>query len=194
MPGLIALMGGPEAFAARLDESFRKAEPNGFRTPHGHHARGWVEFGNQPSGAMAHLFNHAGAPWRSQYWVRRVHQEMFASPEPDGGYHGDDDQGQLAALSALITLGLFDVQGGVGENPDWELTAPIFNEARIAHPGRPPLIIRTTRTAAADCYLQSVRFRGRPLHGCFLPARDLAQGGLLEITLGPEPNRVFLIK
>lgn len=187
--GLIHLMGGAEAFIKRLDSNFTKAEPSGFRTPHGRHSKGWVEYGNQPSGAMAHLFNHAGAPWLTQYWVRRVHQAMFSSPAPDGGYHGDDDQGQLGALSALMSIGLFDVQGGVAENPDWELTAPMFDEITIALRDGKTLIIRTQRSSPQDCYIQSARFSDAPVSGFAIPSAALLAGGLLEIELGERPNK-----
>ncbi len=189
VPALIELMGGRERFIARLETSFKEAEKRGFRTPHGQHSRGWVEYNNQPSGAMAHLFNHAGAPSLSQYWVRRVHEIIFSSPAPDGGYHGDDDQGQLGALSALMSIGLFDVQGGVGENPDWELTSPFFDEIRIQHPGGHVLEIQSTRTRPGDSYIDAVTFNGREVREFRIPAAHLARGGKLEISLAHEPNR-----
>jgi putative alpha-1,2-mannosidase len=189
VPGLIGLMGGREKFVERLNESFIKAEGKGFRTPHGQHSRGWVEYGNQPSGAMVYLFNHAGAPWLSQYWVSRVHRAMFSSPAPDGGYHGDDDQGQLGALSALMSIGLFDVQGGVGESPDWEITAPLFDEIRIDLGGLRPLSIVTRGRTADSPYIKSARFDGTPVKGFSIPSKDLMAGGLLEIELAAEPNK-----
>jgi predicted alpha-1,2-mannosidase len=187
--GLIGLMGGREKFIARLDESFRMAEKQAFRTPHGQHSRGWVEYGNQPSGSLAHLFNHAGAPWLTQYWVRRVHQAMFSSPAPDGGYHGDDDQGQLGALSALMSIGLFDVQGGVGEKPDWELTSPMFDEIHVALSKGAVLTIRTQRTQSRDEFIQSAAFNGTPVRGFAIPSAELLKGGLLEIHLAAKPNK-----
>jgi predicted alpha-1,2-mannosidase len=187
--GLISTMGGAEKFIARLNDNFTKAEASGFHTPHGKHSQGWVEYGNQPSGGMAHLFSHAGAPWLTQYWVRKVHQAMFSSPTPDGAYNGDEDQGQLGALSALMSIGLFDVQGGVGEKPDWELTSPLFDEIIIRVGEGKSLIIRTRRSSPADPYIQSARFNGRPVAGFSIPATELLDGGLIEIELGGEPNR-----
>lgn len=187
--GFIDQMGGREKLVEQLNESFGKAESSGFRTPHGQHSRGWVEYGNQPSGAMAYLFNHAGAPWLSQYWVSRIHQAMFSSPAPDGGYHGDDDQGQLGALSALMSIGLFDVQGGVSDFPDWELTAPLFDEILIDLGATKTLTIRARRTALDDRYIQAATFNGTPVKGFSIPSKDLLAGGLLEIELGAEPNK-----
>jgi predicted alpha-1,2-mannosidase len=187
--GLIGLMGGREAFVARLDASFRRAAPSGFHTPHGQHSRGWVEYGNQPSGGMAHLFSHAGAPWLTQQWVRQVHAAMFASPAPDGGYNGDEDQGQLGALSTLMSIGLFDVQGGVSEAPDWELTAPLFERIEVELGGGRTLRIEVRGQKPTNVYIQSARFNGRPVTGFAVPSAELLRGGVLELELGPEPNR-----
>jgi predicted alpha-1,2-mannosidase len=186
---LIALMGGNEAFIDRLNAAFTKAAGNAFRTPHGGHSKGWVEYGNQPSGGMAHLFSHAGAPWLTQYWVRQVHQAMFSSTAPEGGYNGDEDQGQLGALSALMSIGLFDLQGGVGEKPDWELTAPLFDEIRITLGSGKTLTIRARRAGPRDCYIRAARFNGAEVKGFAIPATALMAGGLLEMDLDPVPNK-----
>jgi len=194
-PGaLIKLMGGNEKFIERLNASFLRSEQQNFRTPHGGHSRGWVEYGNQPSGGMAHLFSHAGAPWLTQYWVRRVHQAMFSSPAPDGGYNGDEDQGQLGALSALMSIGLFDEQGGVGERPDWELTAPLFDVIRVDLGDNRFLTIKTRRENPGDPYIRSATFNGKAVVGFAIPSAELMEGGLLELTLGPEPDKQWGIE
>jgi putative alpha-1,2-mannosidase len=114
---------------------------------------------------------------------------MFSSPAPEGGYNGDDDQGQLGALSALMAIGLFDLQGGVGENPDWEITAPIFDRVRIDLASGKRLAIHVTRGAPGDGFIQSLKFNGKRLTGVFLSSAELMQGGTLEISLGAEPVR-----
>jgi predicted alpha-1,2-mannosidase len=189
VPGLIDLLGGREKFVCRLEENFRRAADQSFRTPHGGHSRGWVEYGNQPSGSMAHLFSHAGAPWLTQYWVRQVHRDMFSSAQPDGGYHGDEDQGQLGALSALMSIGLFDVQGGVGNAPDWELTAPLFDEVRLNLGNGHSLCIEVHGQRPENVYIQSASFNAKPVRGFAIPSSELLRGGTLKIVVGPRPNK-----
>lgn len=115
--GLIEALGGPDKFTAKLQHQFELAEPGRFITPHGKHGENWLDYENQPGCAMAHLFSHAGAPWLTQYWVRRMKAEVFGDISPSGGYNGDEDQGQMGALSALMAIGLFDVQGGASIQP-----------------------------------------------------------------------------
>lgn len=131
MPDLIYLIGGKDLFVNKLNRQFELAAPTNFITPHGSHARNWVDYENQPSLHMAHLFSHAGAPWLTQYWVRRIKQDVFGDITPYGGYNGDEDQGQMGALGVLMAIGLFDVQGGASVEPRYEITSPVFDKITI---------------------------------------------------------------
>ena len=50
---------------------------------------------------------------------------------PFGGYGGDEDQGQMGALNALMALGLFNLRGGCEREPILELSTPIFDRITI---------------------------------------------------------------
>jgi putative alpha-1,2-mannosidase len=86
-----------------------------------------------------------------------------------------------------MAIGLFDVQGGVGEDPDWELTAPLFERVRIALGAGRTLEIRVREQGLNRPYLRSVVFNGRPVRGFAIPARDLLAGGVLELETAAEP-------
>ena len=86
---LIHLIGGNEAFIAKLNQQFELASQDNFISKHGEHAHNWIDYENQPSLHMAHLFSHAGAPWLTQYWVRRIKKEVFGNITPFGGYNGE---------------------------------------------------------------------------------------------------------
>lgn len=193
IPGLIKLFGGPEKYAAALNRQFEQAEPFKFLAQHGKHELVAVDYDNQPSTAMAHMFNFAGAPWLSQKWVRKVKEESFGDATPYGGYNGDEDQGQMGALGVLMAMGLFDVEGGVAVKPTYQITSPIFDRVRIHlnpayFPGR-EFVIKTAQNSAQNMYIQSARLNGRELKRFWFDHADLVKGGSLELTLGPEPNR-----
>jgi predicted alpha-1,2-mannosidase len=193
--GLIESMGGKDAFITRLDSNFIKAKPVRFVLPHGQHGSGWVDYENQPSCEMAHLFSHAGAPWLTQYWVRQVKELTFGGTDPFTGYLGDEDQGQMGALSALMSIGLFDVQGCVGENPQLEITSPVFDKVIMRFPSienaaKTTLFeIITTRKNPDDIYIQNVKLNGKTWESFEFSVSDYMKGGKLEIELGPEPNK-----
>jgi predicted alpha-1,2-mannosidase len=192
VPGLISALGGPQKFIEKLSRQFEQAAPGHFITPHGKHGENWLDYENQPSCQIAHLFSHAGAPWLTQYWVRRMKEEVFGPITPYGGYNGDEDQGQMGALSALMAIGLFDVQGGAGVEPRYEITSPVFDRVTIQldpryYPGKTFSIV-TRGNTAGHVYIQSARLNGKLIEGRFwITHRELAAGGTLEITLGPKP-------
>jgi predicted alpha-1,2-mannosidase len=193
LPGLMRLFGGPEKYVASLEGQFERAAPFRFLGEHGKHELAWVDYDNQPGAQMAHLFNLAGAPWLSQKWVREVKSRTFGDITPFGGYNGDEDQGQMGALGVLMAIGLFDVQGGAALKPTYQITSPIFDRVTIHldpryFPGR-SFNITTRQNNAANCYIQSARFNGRPLEQAWFAHAELVKGGTLELELGPEPNR-----
>jgi len=192
LAGLMRLFGGQEKYLAALDEQFRRAEPSRFISPHGEHASAWVDYENQPSTEMAHLFNLAGAPWLSQKWVRAVKDVTFSDITPFGGYNGDEDQGQMGALGVLMAIGLFDVEGGAGVNPTYQVTSPLFDRVIIQlnreyFPGR-QFVVTTRNNSATNLYIQSAKLNGQPLNQFWFAHTKLVNGGALEIELGPKPS------
>lgn len=197
VPGLIALFGGQENYVKTLDEQFEKAMPDRFVVAHGKHELPWVDYDNQPSTAMAHMFNLAGAPWLSQKWVREVKEQAFGDVTPQGGYNGDEDQGQMGALGVLMALGLFDVEGSAALKPGYQITSPLFDRAVIRlhrdyFPGGQFTI--ATRGGTQNVYIQSAKLNGRPHSSFRLSHETVAAGGKLEIELGPNPNKKWGIE
>jgi predicted alpha-1,2-mannosidase len=195
VPGLIQLFGGPDKYTAALDEQFRLAAKDNFVTEHGKHYFQWVDYGNQPSTAMAHMFNLAGKPWLSQKWVRAVKEQTFGDITPYGGYLGDEDQGQMGSVSALMAMGLFDVQGGAALKPTYQITSPVFDRVTIHlnrdyFPGGEFTIV-TRNNSPKNIYIQKTWLNGKPLDRYWFDHADLVRGGKLEIELGPEPNQIW---
>jgi predicted alpha-1,2-mannosidase len=189
--GLAELMGGRDAFVRRLDEQFRKAEPNGFVAPHGRHHENVIDYGNQPCTHLAHLFNHVGAPWLSQKWVRRVMATAKSDVTPYGGYGGDEDQGMMGSLNALMAIGLFQMRGGCDPDPIYEITTPVFDLVTIhlsdCYHGGGVFTIETENNAPANVYIQSATLNGRRLDRPWFRGHDLRDGGILRLVLGPRP-------
>ena len=187
--GLIRLFGGPESYVQALNHQFELAESARFMVPHGEHGGAWVDYDNQPSTAMAHLFNFAGAPWLSQKWVRAVKAQTFGDVTPLGGYNGDEDQGQMGALGVLMAIGLFDVEGGAARKPTYQITSPVFSRVTIRlnrhyFPGR-TFTITAHSHPAGNVYIQSAKLNGRPLNNFWFPHSSFVEGGRLDIRARP---------
>jgi len=189
--GLAALMGGPDVLCKKLNYAFEKGASSHFVYTY---KAGYVSYANQPGCSNAHVFNHVGQPWLSQYWVRRVSRQAYGGTNPNIGYGGhDEDQGQMGGVSALMKLGLFSLRGTSSKDPIYEITAPEFDEITITLDRRyysgKEFKIKTHNNSVENCYIQKAEFNGKPLNNCWFYHKDFAKGGLLELWLGLKPNR-----
>ncbi len=194
MSGLIKLNGGPKKYTKKLDNQFRTSERNGFcmtsdRVPN---EVNQADYCNQPGTGMAHLFNHSGAPWLTQYWVRKVKDE-YSDITPYGGYKGDEDQGQMGALGVLMAIGLFEVDGGASLKPNYEITSPVFDKITIHlnndyYPGE-TFVIETENNSRENIYIQKAILNGKAWNRFRFSHEDFIKGGHLKIILGDKPNK-----
>jgi len=191
IPGLAQLMGGNDALTEKLNFAFEKAAPKGFTSGYG---GGYVNYANQPGLSAAHTFSHVGKPWLSQYWVRQVSKKAYDGICPNTGYGGhDEDQGQLGGVSALMKIGLFCIRGNSEREPRYEITAPEFDEVTIKLDPRyysgKEFVIRAHNQAPENVYIQKATLNGKPHNTFYFWHKDFANGGVLELWLGPEPNK-----
>ena len=191
LPGLAEAMGGADTLCSMLDHAMRQSVDLDFVEGYGN---GYVSYANQPGLSTAHVFAHAGAPWLTQYWVRQVKERAYGAVSPSRGYGGhDEDQGQMSGVSALMAIGLFSINGGSAIDPAYDITSPVFDRVDIAldpdyYPGGKFTIV-THNNSAENCYIQRATLDGEEYPYFHLPHSRLAQGGTLELWLGPEPNR-----
>ena len=186
IPGLMELMGGPEAFAAKLDSVFTMP-PLYDDSYYGFPIHEIVEMtvmgmgnyahGNQPIQHMLYLYDWAGQPWKTQARVRDV-MEKFYSPWADG-YCGDEDNGQTSAWYVFSSLGFYPVCPGSNE---YALGTPLFKKATVHLPGG-DLVIEAPENSADNCYVSELKLNGRKWNSNFLPHESLTDGARLRFRL-----------
>jgi predicted alpha-1,2-mannosidase len=200
LQGLIELMGGRNPFTRRLNKLFEQARQTDFLAPHGSHHASYMDYGNQPCTGLAHVFSHAGAPWLTQQWVREVMAGAKSDITPQGGYGGDEDQGQMGALNVLMAIGLFQTRGGCEPDPVYEITSPIFERVTIRldpafygtpDVAEPRLVIEAPGASDRMKYIRSVILNGNHLDRPWFRHSDLIGGALLNIELGATPNKAW---
>jgi predicted alpha-1,2-mannosidase len=175
VPGLIQLL-GRDTFNARLEEGF---------------AKGYVDLSNEPNLQAPFLFNYSGKPWLTQKYSRRVLRDFFEL-SPYTGWVGEEDEGQMSAYFVLLSMGLFEMDGGCAVKPSYDLSSPLFDRVVIHldpayYPGGTFTIV-TRGNSAANVYVQSATLNGRPLNEARLLHADIAKGGRLVLRMGPKPN------
>ncbi len=136
--GLAELMGGKEKAAQKLTEQFETAQNLGFTSGGAHdkelhpeYRRIPINYGNQPSMQTAQVFNQLDRPDLAQYWTRKVVETAFSGLSPATGFNGDEDQGLMGSLSVLMKIGLFQMNGGTEEDPEYQIGSPIFDKVTI---------------------------------------------------------------
>jgi len=191
--GLAEALGGSEAAAEKLNAQFEAAAEYNFHLPGREHGKAEVDYANQDGTGMAHYFNRIGYPWLSQKWVRAVLEGTFSGTDPFHGYNGDEDQGQMGAISALMAMGLFQFDGGSGLNPQYDITAPVFDKVVIKlsdkYYGGKTFTIIAKKQGGKNVYINSARWNGENWNSSLLPHAELIKGGVLELTLAGNPNK-----
>lgn len=186
---LAELMGGADTLCTMLNHAFEQSVASNFVTGYGN---GYVSYANQPGLSNAHVFTHAGRPDLTQYWVRRVKEQAYGGITPDLGYGGhDEDQGQMGALSALMAMGLFSINGGSSRAPEYDITSPVFDEITIKlHPeyckGEEFKIV-TYENSVENCYIKQILLNGKKYEKWQIPHKTIADGGKLELFLDNSP-------
>jgi predicted alpha-1,2-mannosidase len=190
--GLIDLMGGRERFVSMLDSVFT-VPPIFDDSYYGqviHEIRemqimnmGNYAHGNQPIQHMIYMYDYAGEPWKAQYWLRRVMDQLYL-PTPDG-YCGDEDNGQTSAWYVFSALGFYPVCPGTDE---YILGAPLFQKATLTFENKKQLVIQAPDNSAQNVYIQSLQLNGQPYTKNYVKHADLQGGGFMFYKMSAQPN------
>ena len=189
IPGLITLMGGPDAFIKKLDETF--STPLG-RSKYEFYAMlpdhtgnvGQFSMANEPSLHIPYLYDYAGAPWKTQKRIRQLLRTWFRDDLM--GVPGDEDGGGMTSFVVWSCLGLYPVTPGSAE---YAVGSPVFPEAVVNLPGGKTFEIVAKGASEDNKYIQSATLNGKPFTRPFLSHDELAKGGKLVFVMGNQPNK-----
>lgn len=191
--GLSTLMGGREQFVKMLDSVF--VMPPVFDDSYYgfviHEIRemqianmGQYAHGNQPIQHMPYLYNYAGEPWKTQYWVRETMERMY-KPTPDG-YCGDEDNGQTSAWYVFSALGFYPVCPATDQ---YVLGTPLFKKATLLLEDGKQFVINAPGSSVQAKYIQAVQLNGKVYDKNWISHFDILKGGNMNVTMGVAPNK-----
>ncbi len=191
--GLIDLMGGKDEFVHMLDSVF--AMPPIFDESYYnfviHEIRemqiadmGQYAHGNQPIQHMIYLYNHAGQPWKAQYWIREVLNRMY-NPTPDG-YCGDEDNGQTSAWYVFSSMGFYPVTPG---SDQYVLGAPLFPKMTIELENGNEISITAPENSKENRYIDKMYIDEKPWSKNYVNYFDLMDGAWLDFEMTDVPNK-----
>ncbi|HEY4209742.1 MAG TPA: GH92 family glycosyl hydrolase [Puia sp.] len=184
--GLIRLMGGDEAFGAKLDSLFVVKESMGKDAPDDISGLiGLYAHGNEPNHHIPYLYAFAGQQWKTAEKVRQIMAEMYTD-KPDG-LCGNDDCGQMSAWYVLSALGFYPVNPA---NGIFVLGSPLVDKA-VIHSGKKAFTIQATHNSKANKYIQRATLNGKDYTKSYIRYGDIVRGGILRLEMGPVPNKQF---
>lgn len=191
--GLKKLMGGNKMFTQMLDSVFNMP-PVFDESYYGgviHEIRemqimnmGQYAHGNQPIQHMIYLYNYAGEPWKTQYWIREVMEKLY-KPTPDG-YCGDEDNGQTSAWYIFSSMGFYPVCPGTTQ---YVFGTPLFKKITVSLDNGKKLEIEAPQNSAANKYVSKISWNGVANDKNWVDHFDLLKGGKLQFQMGSQPNK-----
>jgi predicted alpha-1,2-mannosidase len=181
---LISLMGGKKRFVQHLDSLFTMHLPDEFFAETEDITRegiiGNYVHGNEPSHHVPYLYNYAGAPRKTQYWVRHIMDTKYL-PAPNG-LSGNDDCGQMSAWYIFSTLGFYPVAPG---SDRYDLGSPLVQEASISLENGKTFTVTVVNQGPQNVYVQKVELNGEKLDRLYLTHDEIMNGGSLVFYLSP---------
>jgi predicted alpha-1,2-mannosidase len=191
--GLVTLMGGQQAFVQMLDSVFAMPPvyDESYYKKMIHEIRemqimnmGQYAHGNQPIQHMTYLYNYAGEPWKTQYWVREVMNRMYW-PTPDG-YCGDEDNGQTSSWYVFSAMGFYPVCPATTQ---YVLGAPLFEEVTLTLENGKTFEISASNNDVHNRYVRTAKLNGLAYDKNWISHTDLNRGGRLTFEMSTVPNK-----
>ena len=191
--GLMDLMGGKKEFITMLDSVWivPPVFDASYYTSVIHEIRemqimnmGNYAHGNQPIQHMIYLYQYAGEPWKTQYWVREAMNRLyFATPD---GYCGDEDNGQTSAWYVWSAMGCYPVCPGTDQ---YVLGAPLFRKMTLVLENGKQVVINAPANSAENRYVDKILFNGKPYGKNWLSHKALMDGAVIDFTMSAVPNK-----
>ncbi|MAT90074.1 MAG: glycosyl hydrolase family 92 [Flavobacteriaceae bacterium] len=182
--GLIAMMGGKQAFRKHLDQLFTaKQETSGRDQADITGLIGQYAHGNEPSHHMAYLYNFVNAPEETQRLTREILTTLYQN-QPDG-ISGNEDCGQMSAWYIFSSLGFYPVTPG---NNQYIIGSPLFPKASLQLENGKTFTIISENNSEENPYIQKATLNGKPLDRSYLYHHEIMEGGTLVFTTGPTPS------
>ncbi len=185
---LFRAMGGDAAAIAKLDAMF-DYDNSKLDYSHAEDIAGLIGqyiHGNEPSHHVAYLYDHAGAPWRTQARLKQIVDTQY-KPTPDG-LAGNDDLGQMSAWLVFTALGFYPVTPG---SLEYAIGRPFVERAVMHLPNGKRFTVVADGLRPDHPYVGQVFLNGRPLPRSYLRHDEIVAGGELRFVMAAAPNKTW---
>ncbi len=181
VPGLVAAMGGREAFAKKLDALFvapDKVDGKGSVLDITGLIGQYVH-GNEPSHHVIYFYPQVGHPEKAAERIREVF-DRFYLPKPDG-LCGNDDCGQMSAWYVFSAMGFYPFNPCGGE---YVIGAPQLSRVTLRLADGKVFTVVAKGLSRENRYVKAVTLNGRPVTDWKIRHADIVTGGELVFEMG----------
>lgn len=188
---LIALNGGNDHFIKELDSMFQtslgESKWTFFNKLPDHTGNvGQFSMANEPCLHIPYLYNYAGQPWKTQKRIRTLINQWFRNDIL--GIPGDEDGGGMSAFVVFSQLGFYPVTPG---SPTYNIGSPFFSEMKMNLGNGKNFMIKAVNASSKNKYIQSAKLNGKPLNQAWFSHKDIHEGAILELEMGPKANKTW---
>ena len=185
--GLIALTGGQDKFAAKLDSMFTYIPAGNDELPiFSTGMIGQYAHGNEPSHHVIYLYNKVRQPWKAQKYAAQVMHELYFNAP--AGLCGNEDCGQMSAWYVFSAMGIYPVDPVSGE---YEIGTPLFPETRVNLANGKTFTILAPNVSRDNIYIQSVKVNGKPYDKSYITHQQIMDGATVEFEMGNQPGEIW---
>jgi putative alpha-1,2-mannosidase len=142
--------------------------------------------GTNPTRQAVYYYDWAGQHLKTQALVRRILREMYGSDKTGYAFPGMDDQGSTSSWYVMSAIGFYTVDPS---SPDYILGSPLFNHMVMYMGNGKTFEVTASHNSEKNIYIQSATLNGKPWNKPWFSHADIANGGKLELVMGPAPNR-----
>ena len=185
--GLIALTGGKERFAQKLDSMFTYHPSADDELPiFSTGMIGQYAHGNEPSHHVIYLYNAVEQPWKTQQYAAKVMHELYQNPP--AGLCGNEDCGQMSAWYVFSAMGFYPVDPVSGK---YEIGTPLFPEMQMHLSNGNTFTVLAPTVSKENIYIQAVKLDGKPYSKSYITHEQIMEGATLEFEMGNTPGPVW---
>lgn len=185
--GLIALIGGKERFAQKLDSMFTYHPSADDELPiFSTGMIGQYAHGNEPSHHVIYLYNAVGQPWKTQQYAAKVMHELYQNSP--AGLCGNEDCGQMSAWYVFSAMGFYPVDP-VSEQ--YEIGTPLFPEMKMHLSNGNTFTVLAPTVSKENIYIQAIKLNSKPYSKSYITHEQIMEGVTLEFEMGNTPGPVW---
>ncbi len=188
---LVKMVGGNQKFVDALEDMFNTDYPGArwdfyAQLPDHTGNVGMFSMANEPGFHIPYLYNYAGAPWRTQKRIRSLLDFWYRNDLM--GIPGDEDGGGMTAFVVFSEMGFYPVTPG---SPTYNIGSPCFPYVKMNVGNGKYFEIKAQNASFTNKYIQSAKLNGKVLNQPWFNHSDIANGGVLELVMGPVANKTW---